>query len=395
MEKFYGPEEDTYFLIEAIKEYFETNTPKRSLEIGVGNGQVSKLISENSIEHIGVDINPNAIEETKRVCSKGNYFESDLFSKVSGKFDLIAFNPPYLPERKDEEDDWIKKAIVGGKKGYEIILRFLEELPNYLEDKGVSYLLFTELSVPEVILEKCKSRMLNFEKVLEKSVMMEKMYVYRITKSNILKHLESKGYSDVKFFAKGSHGKVFTANKDNKKVSIKVLNEENKAYDAIKNEAEKMQIVNEIGIGPKFIEVDLEQNYMSYEFVDGIAWQKYYSKLSVEEIKEIILNILEQCYKMDEIGFEKKEMQRPINNVLIENRKPILIDFERGIKTDKPSNITQFLQYLVNSKFASFIREKGIKIEREKIIELGLNYKNKEIDFESIKIYVLSVFEKT
>ena len=271
MEMFYGPEEDTHFMIEALNSYLSIVEVKRSLEIGVGNGQVSKTISDKSKEHIGVDINPYAIEETKLVCSKGQYFKSDLFSKVEGKFDLIAFNPPYLPAKKGEDDDWIKKAIVGGKKGYEIIVQFLEELPKYLSNTGRCFLLFSSLSRPEIILEKCKGKLLDFELVLKKTIMGEDIIIYEIKKSLQLNDLEKKDYDYITFFAKGTHGKIFTAIKDSKKYAIKIVNEHNQAYDSIKNEAEKMQIVNKVQVGPKFIDYNSEFNYMIYEFIDGMS----------------------------------------------------------------------------------------------------------------------------
>jgi release factor glutamine methyltransferase len=105
-EKYYGPEEDTYMLISVLKKYLQEKKIRRSLEIGVGNGEVSKLISDNSRYHIGTDINPHALKHTKNICDSGKYIKSNLFEKVKGKYDLVVFNPPYLPAVKGEEDDW-------------------------------------------------------------------------------------------------------------------------------------------------------------------------------------------------------------------------------------------------------------------------------------------------
>ena len=48
---------------------------------------------------------------------------SDLFSNIKGKFNTIIFNPPYLPE-----DEFKDKSLDGGKKGYEIIEKFLNKV---------------------------------------------------------------------------------------------------------------------------------------------------------------------------------------------------------------------------------------------------------------------------
>ena len=53
---------------------------------------------------------------------------SDLFDKIpkNKKFDIVAFNPPYLPEDK-REDKESQLTTTGGKKGNEITLRFLKK----------------------------------------------------------------------------------------------------------------------------------------------------------------------------------------------------------------------------------------------------------------------------
>jgi release factor glutamine methyltransferase len=397
MDKFYGPEEDTYFMIESLKSYFKNHTVKNSLEIGVGNGQVSKLISEYSQNHIGVDINPYAIEETKRVCDKGDYFKSNLFQSVKGKFDLIVFNPPYLPESKDDPEGWIKKAIVGGKKGYEIILDFLEQLPLYLE--GDCFLLFTKLSCPDIILKKTEDLLLEKKLVLKKSVMMEEFYVYKITKSEIRISLEKSGYNKIHFFAKGTHGRVFTSLKGKVKYGIKVLNPSSAAKSAIINESEKLKFVNKLGIGPKFKDFNRDLNYLIYTFVDGVPWIKHFETISKTKIRLVILNVLEQCYVMDKAGFEKTEMKRPNKNLIIsETGKPVLIDFERGIFKERCGNVTQFLQYLLNSKFAHHLKDKyEIEFSKEKILNLSKDYMSSKNDakcYDAIRIYVSGVFKK-
>jgi len=41
-----------------------------------------------------------------------------LFSGLSGPFDLIIFNPPYLPTLPRERiDDWLEYALDGGPTG--------------------------------------------------------------------------------------------------------------------------------------------------------------------------------------------------------------------------------------------------------------------------------------
>ena len=68
-----------------------------------------------------------------------------MFENIKGKYNLIIFNPPYLPEESKEPID-SKMATTGGKKGEEIILKFLEQAKNHLENNGKIFLLASSLT---------------------------------------------------------------------------------------------------------------------------------------------------------------------------------------------------------------------------------------------------------
>ena len=74
---------------------------KEFLEIGCGSGVISLFADFQGAKRIvAVDINPNAIENTKANFKKYNLknfdiFESDVFEKVEGIFDTINFAAPY------------------------------------------------------------------------------------------------------------------------------------------------------------------------------------------------------------------------------------------------------------------------------------------------------------
>ncbi len=145
MSLIYSPEEDSYLLSEILKKYIHNKNIK-CLEIGIGSGIQLETLKEIGIkkENIsGVDINKDAIEHCK---NKGfNVWKSNLFSKIKEKYDLIIFNPPYLPEDKDEDKD-SKIATTGGKEGSEIINHFLTQAKNHLNEKGKILLLISSLT---------------------------------------------------------------------------------------------------------------------------------------------------------------------------------------------------------------------------------------------------------
>jgi len=134
----YRPAEDSYLLEKIVKKYAKN---KSFLDIGAGSGIQSKAALESGAKSIlAVDINPEAVQIIKNKDIKVKL--SNLFSNVKGKFDLIAFNPPYLPADKYDKE----KDTTGGKKGDETILKFLKQVKKHLEKKGKILLLVSSLT---------------------------------------------------------------------------------------------------------------------------------------------------------------------------------------------------------------------------------------------------------
>lgn len=145
MPKIYQPAEDSYFLSEVLKSQIK-NKNLKCLDMGSGSGiQVQTLIDLGiAPKNITlVDINKKSIKHLKKNFSDSKVVQSDLFKKIKGKFDLIIFNPPYLPQNKFDKN----KDTTGGKKGSEVINEFLKHAQKHLEKNGKIFLLtssFTE-----------------------------------------------------------------------------------------------------------------------------------------------------------------------------------------------------------------------------------------------------------
>lgn len=151
----YQPAEDSFLMSRILKEKLperlKQNSDLKFLEIGAGSGIHLETAKNLGVKNIfSSDINPKAVNHCNLLGF--NCIHSDLFEKIKGKFDLIIFNPPYLPEDKNEPED-SKLATTGGKKGDEIILRFLKQAKNYLEKNGKIFLITSSLS-PEINFEK-------------------------------------------------------------------------------------------------------------------------------------------------------------------------------------------------------------------------------------------------
>ena len=171
----YEPDEDTYFLEKQIKKLIKTKKFESVLEMGTGSGYISLNIAGDVGKILAVDINPDAVEfaEKSRKKQKIDNVEfkiSNLFENITEKFDLIFFNPPYLPGNDDLSCD-------GGEKGQELIEKFLFDIKSYLNEGGIGVILlssFNEISKLE--------KRFNLVKLGELELFFETLYCYKIDK---------------------------------------------------------------------------------------------------------------------------------------------------------------------------------------------------------------------
>jgi len=171
----YSPAEDS-FLIE--KEVLNRARGKRVLDMGSGSGILAlAAIEAGASEVLCVDIDSESVEFLSR---KGlSVVKSDLFERIEGKWDLIVFNPPYLPAdlREDLESGRITS---GGKKGDEIIVRFLNHAGKYLNDNGKILIVVSSLTPLERIKKTLWEKDFVYEKIAEKKIFMEGLEVWEI-----------------------------------------------------------------------------------------------------------------------------------------------------------------------------------------------------------------------
>ncbi len=174
----YEPSEDSFLLAKEVKKLAKG---KSFLDMGAGSGIQSEYAkSAGSKNILAVDINPKVVQFLKKKSIPAQV--SDLFSKVEGKFDLIAFNPPYLPEDKLEDGE-SRRITTGGKIGDEIILRFLKDAPKHLNDNGAVLLLLSSLTPRQHILSLLNRLNMMYEVIAEEKLFFEKLEVWKIDPS--------------------------------------------------------------------------------------------------------------------------------------------------------------------------------------------------------------------
>ncbi|HOW37173.1 MAG TPA: methyltransferase domain-containing protein [Candidatus Pacearchaeota archaeon] len=148
----YQPAEDSFLLAECVKYFLESSKINKKeikvLDMGSGSGiQSTNLINQDVSERniVLVDINPDTISFLKKKFTNSKIILSNLFEKLNSeknKFDLILFNPPYLPENKFDKG----LDTTGGKNGSEVINNFLVQAKKYLSKNGKIIVLTSSLT---------------------------------------------------------------------------------------------------------------------------------------------------------------------------------------------------------------------------------------------------------
>jgi release factor glutamine methyltransferase len=145
----YEPSDDSYLLAEnlILEEGDEV------LEIGTGSGIIAIKASILAKSVLATDINYDALKLAEKNI-RMNEIENielcfgNLFEPVKNKkFDLILFNPPYLPTNEDDIfEDNLNYAFDGGIDGMKTINPFLNQVKNHLKSNGKVQMIQSSLS---------------------------------------------------------------------------------------------------------------------------------------------------------------------------------------------------------------------------------------------------------
>lgn len=144
------PRPETEELVDLILSKNPTK-PLKVLDIGTGSGAIALALKNQRPDWqvTALDISKTALEIAKQNGHKLgltiNWLESDVFSQVSGMFDIIVSNPPYISEDDKEEvgtnvlSHEPHGALFAPNDGYAIYQQIIEEAPEYLTEIGRIY----------------------------------------------------------------------------------------------------------------------------------------------------------------------------------------------------------------------------------------------------------------
>ncbi len=187
-----------------------------------------------------------------------------------------------------------------------------------------------------------------------------------------------KNVFDIPVLGKGCVGVVVQAHVKNELAAMKI-----RRVDADRvgmwHEAEMLQAANKAGVGPRLI--GSSQNFLLMELFEGSLLPKWLEGLkgrgTRNRIRQVLRDVLEQCWRLDETGLDHGELSRAPKHVIIDSDdKPHLLDFETASVQRRVSNVTAMCQFLfVASRTAMLIRRKLPKIDQESLRTALRNYK--------------------
>jgi len=171
----YPPSDDSLLMIDAIGRL--PLGGRRVLDMGTGSGILGLYCAMHGAEVTASDIDQATLVPVCRAAEalgvRIALRLSDLFSNIPDRFDLILFNPPYLPSVGVDD-----RSVDGGPDGTMLVDRFLDELPNHLVSGAEALLLLSSLNEPVSV--QLRHRKLRFSTVVSKPLFFEELQVLRV-----------------------------------------------------------------------------------------------------------------------------------------------------------------------------------------------------------------------
>lgn len=142
------PRQDTECLVEEV---LKISAGKKVLDLCTGSGCIGiSLAALGKCAAVTLsDISADALAVARKNAEENkvqvNFVESDLFRHITGKFDIIVSNPPYIPTADiaslmpEVRDHDPLLALDGKEDGLAFYRRIISESRNYLEPEGKLY----------------------------------------------------------------------------------------------------------------------------------------------------------------------------------------------------------------------------------------------------------------
>ncbi|MBX8636797.1 MAG: methyltransferase [Thermoplasmata archaeon] len=135
----YFPSEDTELLLDALD-----SGEGSFIDVGTGTGIIGIRAAMLGYGVVSTDISTDCLHAASHNARMNGVViqtvRCDLLTALTGRHDVIAFNPPYLPDA-----GYPDRLLTGGEKGYELALCLLSQAEDMLRENGRVMLVLSSL----------------------------------------------------------------------------------------------------------------------------------------------------------------------------------------------------------------------------------------------------------
>ena len=143
------PRQDTEILVEEVMRYLHDGMHLLDMCTGSGCILLSLLKYSNDCEGTGCDISEKALkvaeENAEMLSLNASFVQSNLFENISGKYEFIVSNPPYIPTgviptlMEEVRDHEPVSALDGREDGLYFYRESVEKAGEYLYPGGMLF----------------------------------------------------------------------------------------------------------------------------------------------------------------------------------------------------------------------------------------------------------------
>lgn len=142
------PQPDTEVLVEQTIKYAEKMQEPKILDLCTGSGAIAISLKKyiKNADIIATDISLKALKVAQKNAKQNNvnikFVKSDMFEKITEKFDIIVSNPPYIKtDIINTLDKDVQKepqiALDGGEDGLKYYKIIAKNITKFLKPRGV------------------------------------------------------------------------------------------------------------------------------------------------------------------------------------------------------------------------------------------------------------------
>jgi len=191
----------------------------------------------------------------------------------------------------------------------------------------------------------------------------------------------------VPVLGKGFVGVVVIAYLNGERVALKIRRTDADRADLL-HEASMLSKANSVCVAPKLVVAS--KNFLLMQLIDGDLLPNWLNKKNERQVvKQVLREILEQCFRLDLAGLDHGELSKAPKHLLVDKTgKPFIVDFETASVERRVANVSAVCQYLFggNSNASKMMAEVFGEIKRLELIDVLKAYKKNKTreNFEAL-----------